>query len=390
MQLAPDTMTKKLKLFVALGTRPEAIKLAPLILRCLETGRIDVTVCNTGQHQVMAGDMLNAFGVRADIDLNVMRPGQSLTEITTNILKAIEQPLKDHAPDWVVVQGDTTTSFATALASFYQRIPVAHVEAGLRTNDRYSPWPEEINRRLNSIIATVHFAPTERSRSNLLAEGVPDSDIKVTGNTGIDALMQALRILDSDATMNAAVKQDLRRNGVTCLSDVDDINDLVVITAHRRENFGEGIRSICRAIVDLATVYPQQKFVFPVHPNPEVTGPVDQIIKVAGLPNVFLTKPLDYFPFAYLLKYARLVVSDSGGIQEESVSLGKKLVILRNSTERVELVGKPGIAIVGTDQALIVNAVTRALDERVLLDPLDLFGDGQASQRIVDVLETRR
>lgn len=383
-------MTKKLKLFVALGTRPEAIKLAPLILRCLETGRIDVTVCNTGQHQVMAGDMLNAFGVRADIDLNVMRPGQSLTEITTNILKAIEQPLKDHAPDWVVVQGDTTTSFATALAAFYQKIPVAHVEAGLRTNDRYSPWPEEINRRFNSVIATAHFAPTERSRSNLLAEGVPDSDIKVTGNTGIDALMQALRILDSDATMNAAVKLDLRRNGVTCLSDVDGLNDLVVITAHRRENFGEGIRSICRAIVDLATAYPQQKFVFPVHPNPEVTGPVDQIIKVAGLPNVFLTKPLDYFPFAYLLKYTRLVVSDSGGIQEESVSLGKNLVILRNSTERVELVGKPGISIVGTDQALIVNAVTRALNERVVLEPLDLFGDGQASQRIVDVLETRR
>ncbi len=334
--------------------------------------------------------MLNAFGIEADIDLDIMRSGQTLTEITTNILRSIERPLKDHKPDWVVVQGDTTTSFTAALAAFYQRIPVAHVEAGLRTGDRYSPWPEEINRRLNSALATAHFSPTERSRLNLIAEGIAESQIKVTGNTGIDALLQAAKILDNDIAMNETVVRNLVEHGLTFLSRGRQAEDIVVVTAHRRENFGEGIESICEAIVALAKQHPNLKFVFPVHPNPEVTGPVDRIIRVEDCTNIFPIAPLDYFPFTYLLKCARLVISDSGGIQEESVSLGKRLVILRDATERVELVGQPDVWIVGTDQRLIIEAVNTALDQTSICKPSDIFGDGHASQRILNVLEAAR
>lgn len=334
--------------------------------------------------------MLSAFGIEADVNLDVMRPGQTLTEITTNILRSIEGPLKDRKPDWVVVQGDTTTSFTAALAAFYQKIPVAHVEAGLRTGDRYSPWPEEINRRLNSALATAHFAPTERSRLNLVAEGVSTDRIAVTGNTGIDALLQAAKILDEDTRKSDAVIRDLAASGLTFLSAERRAKDVVIVTAHRRENFGAGIESISRSIVALAGRYPQLKFVFPVHPNPEVTGPVDRIIRTAGLANIFLIEPLDYFPFAYLLKDAHLVVSDSGGIQEEAVSLGKRLVVLRDTTERVELVGQPNVWIVGTDQRLIIEAVGEALDQKTDCKPLDTFGDGRASQRIVSALEALR
>lgn len=379
-----------MKLFFVLGTRPEAIKLAPLILCCRAAGHIDVTVCNTGQHKSLARDMLSAFGIEADVNLDVMRPGQTLNEITTNILRSIEGPLKDRKPDWVVVQGDTTTSFTAALAAFYQKIPVAHVEAGLRTGDRYSPWPEEINRRLNSALATAHFAPTERSRLNLVAEGISSDQISVTGNTGIDALLQAVKILDEDTGKSDAVIRGLVASGLTFLSAERRAKDVVIVTAHRRENFGAGIESICRSIVALAARYPQLKFVFPVHPNPEVTGPVDRIIRTAGLANIFLIEPLDYFPFACLLKDARLVVSDSGGIQEEAVSLGKRLVVLRDTTERVELVGQPNVWIVGTDQRLIVEAVGEALDQKTDCKPLDTFGDGRASQRIVSALKALR
>jgi len=378
---------KKLKVFVALGTRPEAIKLAPLILCCRAIPEIDLTVCNTAQHRSLARDMLSAFGIEADIDLDVMRPGQTLTELTTNILKSIEEPLKKHQPDWVIVQGDTTTSFTAALAAFYQKISVAHVEAGLRTGDRYSPWPEEINRRLNSALATAHFAPTERSRQNLVAEGIPLNRIIVTGNTGIDALKQAARILDEDNGRSEAVLRDLVAQGLTFLSGRDQAKDVVIVTAHRRENFGGGIASICNAIVDLARRHSHLNFVFPVHPNPEVVGPVDRIVRASGCANIFLIKPLDYFPFTYLLKAARLVISDSGGIQEESVSLGKRLVILRDATERVELVGQPDVWIVGTDQRLIIEAVEAALNRTSDCKPLDIFGDGLASQRIVRALE---
>lgn len=334
--------------------------------------------------------MLSAFGIEADVNLDVMRPGQTLNEITTNILRSIEGPLKDRKPDWVVVQGDTTTSFTAALAAFYQKIPVAHVEAGLRTGDRYSPWPEEINRRLNSALATAHFAPTERSRLNLVGEGISSDQISVTGNTGIDALLQAVKILDEDTGKSDAVIRDLAASGLTFLSVERRAKDVVIVTAHRRENFGEGIESICRSIVALAERHSQLKFVFPVHPNPEVTGPVDRIIRTAGLTNIFLIEPLDYFPFAYLLKDARLVVSDSGGIQEEAVSLGKRLVVLRDTTERVELVGQPNVWIVGTDQRLIIEAVGEALDQKTDCKPLDTFGDGRASQRIVSALKALR
>lgn len=378
-----------LKLFIALGTRPEAIKLAPVILAARANVGVAVTVCNTGQHRVLARDMLKGFGITADLDLGVMREGQSLTELTTNVLSAIEHPLRNAKPDWVIVQGDTTTSFVAALAAFYQKIPVAHVEAGLRTGDRYSPWPEEINRRLNTILASAHFAPTEQSRNNLLAEGVSPDRILVTGNTGIDALHLAIRRIDEDATVLSEVASIFHGIGLDILSP-NNAGKLVVVTAHRRENFGEGIAAICRAIVALARRDPELQVVFPVHPNPEVTGPVDRILRPQALPNIFAVAPLDYLPFAALLSRARLVISDSGGIQEESIALGKRLVILRHVTERVELLGQPGADVVGTDEAAILTAAEAALAEQVTLRPSALFGDGTASQRIIGWLNSPR
>jgi UDP-N-acetylglucosamine 2-epimerase len=378
-----------LKLFIALGTRPEAIKLAPVILAARANAGVAVTVCNTGQHRVLARDMLKGFGITADLDLGVMREGQSLTELTTNVLSAIELPLRNAKPDWVIVQGDTTTSFVAALAAFYQKIPVAHVEAGLRTGDRYSPWPEEINRRLNTRLASAHFAPTEQSRNNLLAEGVCPDRILVTGNTGIDALHLAIRRIDEDAAVLSEVASSFHGIGLDILSP-NNTGKLVVVTAHRRENFGEGIAAICRAIVALARRHPELRVVFPVHPNPEVTGPVDSIVRPQALPNIFAVAPLDYFPFAALLSRARLVISDSGGLQEESIALGKRLVILRHVTERVELLGQPGANVVGTDEAAILCAAESALSEETSLRPSALFGDGIASIRIIGWLNSQR
>lgn len=379
-----------MRVFFALGTRPEAIKLAPLIRYCRAASGIEVIVCNTGQHRSLAREMLLAFDIEADIELDIMRHGQTLTEITNGILKSIEGPLKDHHPDWLVVQGDTTTSFAAALAGFYQKIPVAHVEAGLRTHDRYSPWPEEINRRLNSVLATAHFAPTTQSRENLIAEGVAEGRITVTGNTGIDALFFVSGALDNNSAFSDNIRRVLVNHGLSFLSSPQDAENVVVVTAHRRENFGVGIEAICRAIVKLAKKRLDLNFVFPVHPNPEVTGPVDRIIRLERCPNIFPIEPLDYFSFAYLLKYARLIVSDSGGIQEESVALGKRLVILRELTERTELLGQPGIWIVGTEERAIIAAVTEALDDRSVGGSRSIFGDGNASARIVQrLLELR-
>lgn len=375
-----------MKVFFALGTRPEAIKLAPLIRYCRATPQFDVIVCNTGQHKSLAREMLLAFGIESDIELDIMRRGQTLTEITTSILSSIESPLRDWCPDWVVVQGDTTTSFAVALAAFYQKLPVAHVEAGLRTHDRYSPWPEEINRRLNSVLATAHFAPTNQSRENLISEGVAASQISVTGNTGIDSLFFVSDKLDKDAAFSNQVRSALIDRGLPFLSSPRAAEKSIVVTAHRRENFGAGIEAICRAIVSLAKVRTDLPFIFPVHPNPEVTGPVDRIIRDERCPNIFLVAPLDYFSFTYLLKYARLIISDSGGIQEEAVSLGKKLVILRETTERTELVGQGGVWIVGTEERAIVDAVTQALADKSAGYRSRIFGDGNASARIAQGL----
>jgi UDP-N-acetylglucosamine 2-epimerase len=383
-------MTRQ-KIFVALGTRPEAIKLAPLILAARKTPAVETIVCNTGQHQSMAGEMLSAFGIESDVDLNVMKHGQTLTDITTAILSAIEAPLRQHRPDWLVVQGDTTTSFAAALAAFYLKIPVAHVEAGLRTGDRYAPWPEEINRRLNSVLATLHFAPTAQSRANLLAEGVTPAQIEVTGNTGIDALMHVTALLDGDSAFSDKIRDRLAAQGLDFLRLPDALSGIVIVTAHRRENFGAGIESICRALVALGRQFPKLSFVLPVHPNPEVGGPVDRIIRAAALPNVYAIKPVDYFSFAYLLKHAPVVITDSGGLQEEASALGKKLVVLRDVTERVELVGQPGVWVVGADEQRIISAVVEAL--RAGPDgqpaPNTIFGDGSASRQIVTALRQR-
>lgn len=377
-----------LKIFVVLGTRPEAIKLAPLILAARKTPAIEAIVCNTGQHQSMADEVLAAFGISADVNLNVMKHGQTLTDITVAILQAIEAPLKQHAPSWVVVQGDTTTSFAAALAAFYQKIPVAHVEAGLRTGDRYAPWPEEINRKLNSVLATRHFAPTAQSRANLLAEGVPPDQIEITGNTGIDALLQVMAQIEHDGAFADKIRQRLLAHGLGFLAHPEEPRGLVIVTAHRRESFGAGIEAICHAILALAAGNPQLSFVLPVHPNPEVSGPVDRIIRVAAPANVYTIPPVDYFAFAYLLKHARVVVTDSGGLQEEAAALGKKLVVLRAVTERVEIVGQAGVWIAGAEKERIVAAVTEALQDARAPEATAsaVFGDGSASARILAAL----
>lgn len=381
-------MTTSMKLFIVLGTRPEAIKLAPLILLARATPDMSVTVCNTGQHQSMADEMLSAFRIAADFRLDVMRRQQTLTDVTTEILRAIEVPLQQTRPDWVVVQGDTSTSFAAALAAFYRKIPVAHVEAGLRTGDRYAPWPEEINRRLNSVLATLHLAPTPQSRTNLLVEGIAPEQIEVTGNTGIDALLKAVALIDADLNRAAHIRQRLVAQGLEFLNRADPPPEIAIVTAHRRENFGQGIESICRAVVALAARFPALPFVFPVHPNPEVTVAVERIIRPAALANIHAIEPVDYFAFAYLLRHAAVVMTDSGGLQEEAAALGKRLVVLRDVTERSEIVGHPGVQVVGTDEERIVLAVADALHMRRGASPtLDtIFGDGHAAERVVAAL----
>lgn len=362
------------------GTRPEAIKMAPVVneLRGSLTAA-ETRVCITGQHRQMLDQVLEIFSIRPDFDLNVMRDGQQLTDVTVRVLEGLHEVLASFRPDMVIVQGDTTTAFGASLAAYYQRIPVAHVEAGLRTGNIYAPWPEEINRRLTGAIARVHFAPTELAKENLLREGVDASAIHVTGNTVVDALLSVVKRLqaDTDTTRRLAAEFDF----------LHPARKLILVTGHRRENFGAGFQNICEALRELAA-RPDVQIVYPVHLNPNVQRPVRQIL--AGAPNVHLLEPLDYLPFVYLMNRAHVILTDSGGIQEEAPSLGKPVLVMRDTTERPEAVGAGTVRLVGTDRARIVTETQRLLDSRAEYESMarahNPYGDGFAAQRIAQAL----
>lgn len=366
---------------IIFGTRPEAIKLAPVVLALRGHPAIACRVCVTAQHRQMLDSVLEAFGIAPDADLDLMRPGQSLGRLTARGIEAIDGYLGRERPDLVLVQGDTTTVLCAALAAFYHHIPVGHVEAGLRTGDLHSPWPEEANRVLTSRLAALHFAPTETSRQNLLKEGVAADRIFVTGNTVIDALLLAREKIRDDPPPIPGLSPSLLEDGPD--------RPLVLITGHRRESFGAGFESICRAVAALAHRFPHAQFVYPVHLNPRVREPVGRILGAAEAGNIHLIEPLPYLPFLALMDRATLILTDSGGIQEEAPSLGKPVLVLRETTERPEAVAAGTVRLVGTDERVIVAEAARLLTEPAAYEAMTCahqpYGDGRAAARIVDI-----
>ena len=369
-----------MKVLTVFGTRPEAIKMAPLIQKLKEHNKFDCEVCITAQHREMLDQVLSVFKITPNYDLNIMRPGQSLNEITSAVLIGLKEVLANSRPDIVLVHGDTTTTLAASLASFYEQIPVGHVEAGLRTGDIYSPWPEEINRKLTASLAKLHFTPTERARNNLLKEGVPCQAIFDTGNTVVDALLWILKSIESSKKLKDSLKNQY--------SFLDDRKKLILVTGHRRESFGEGFENICQSLKAIATKYNDVQIVYPVHLNPNVQKPVSRLLK--NLSNVYLIEPQDYLPFVYLMSKSFLILTDSGGIQEEAPSLGKPVLVMRDVTERPEAVEAGTVALVGTD----VDKITHMVDELTLSPTAynkmsfahNPYGDGKACERIVSVL----
>ena len=367
------------KVLVIFGTRPEAVKLAPVIQQLKATPELVTRVCVTAQHREMLDQVLRLFNITPDVDLNIMRPNQALPDLTAQILTSLIPILDSEKPDWILVQGDTTTVMTAALAAFYRGIRVGHVEAGLRTGDKRQPFPEEINRRLTSVLADLHFAPTELSRENLLTEGISGDQILVTGNTVIDALNQI-----SGKPAPVEVEKWLQQWGVTA-----GHKRLVVITAHRRENFGAPIENICSAIRTLASKYSRDThFVYPVHLNPQIQEPVKRLL--TGLPNLTLLAPVDYLPMVHLLKAATVVLTDSGGIQEEATGLGKPTLVLREKTERPEGVIAGVLKLVGTNTEMIITETSRLLDDPAAWEKMahaaNPFGDGHAAERIVQAI----
>lgn len=365
-----------MKILCVFGTRPEAIKMAPVVTRLKSMPNVVVKICVTAQQRQMLDQVLEVFGIVPDFDLDMMRPGQSLTDITTGVMRGLESVLDAVEPDTVLVHGDTSTTFAAALASYYRRIAVGHVEAGLRTGNMYSPWPEEMNRRLTGSIALHHFAPTESARSNLLREGVGDENICVTGNTVIDALLSIVNKLELDLILTNQLEQRF--------DFLDTGRKLILVTGHRRENFGQGFEGICVALRELAE-REDVEIVYPVHLNPNVQVPVRRILGQNR--RVHLIEPLDYIPFVYLMKRSYLVLTDSGGIQEEAPSLGKPVLVMRDTTERPEAVDAGTVRLVGTDKTTIVDEVKRLLDCKDSYQSMarahNPYGDGNAAERIV-------
>lgn len=375
------------KIMLVFGTRPEAIKMAPLVHRlAAEPEGFAVKVCVTAQHRQMLDQVLKIFDIVPDIDLNVMKPGQDLFDVTASVLLGMKSVFSQHQPDAVLVHGDTTTTLATAMAGFYAGVPVGHVEAGLRTHDVYAPFPEEFNRQVASKVTRWHFAPTELSRANLLSERVEPEAITVTGNTVIDALHWVLGRIEADATR----AQGLARQLDAMLPFDWGRARFVLITGHRRENFGDGFLQICEGLRELAARFADVRFVYPVHLNPNVQQPVRTLL--GALPNVHLIEPLDYEPFVYLLKHCHLVLTDSGGIQEEAPSLGKPVLVMRQVTERPEAVQAGTVELVGADRGRIVEGVARLLHDEALYRKMarahNPYGDGKACERIAEVLRT--
>ena len=377
------------KVLLVFGTRPEAIKMAPLVHEFKKySDQFETRVCVTGQHREMLDQVLDLFQIVPDVDLNIMKSGQDLYDVTSRVLLGLRDVLNEMIPDVVLVHGDTTTSMAAALAAFYQQVPVGHVEAGLRTGDIYSPWPEEMNRLMTGRIATYHFAPTPLSKENLLKENVNAEHIIVTGNTVIDALHWVVNKIHSEQGLQRELHDSILRFGY----DTDRLTKgkrLVLITGHRRENFGEGFLNICHAIKILSMRYPEVDFVYPVHLNPNVRKPVVDILG-DGADNVFLIDPLQYLPFVYLMEQSYLILTDSGGIQEEAPGLGKPVLVMRNTTERPEAVKAGTVLLVGTDQKKIESSVSQLLDNaglyKKMSEAVNPYGDGLACERIVEFL----
>lgn len=373
------------KILLVFGTRPEAIKMAPLVKEFQkDTEHFETKVCVTAQHRQMLDQVLEVFGITPDYDLNIMAPNQDLYDITSKVLLGLRDVLKDFAPDVVLVHGYTTTSMAASLAAFYRQIAVAHVEAGLRTYDMLSPWPEEMNRQVTDRICTYYFAPTGQSRQNLLRENIEEKKIFVTGNTVIDALLMAVDIIATKTGMEEQIHKEIQEKGYTVGE-----RDYILVTGHRRENFGEGFLHICKAIRELASKYPDIDIVYPVHLNPNVQKPVYELL--SGLDNVFLISPLDYLPFIYAMQHSILLLTDSGGVQEEAPSLGKPVLVMRNTTERPEAVEAGTVKLVGTDAETIVGNVVELLRNKELYKRMsethNPYGDGQACERIVNALK---
>lgn len=372
------------KILLVFGTRPEAIKMAPLVKALQkDTEHFETRVCVTAQHRQMLDQVLEVFGITPEYDLNIMAPNQDLYDITAKVLLGLREVLKDFRPDTVLVHGDTTTSMAASLAAFYMQIPVGHVEAGLRTYNMLSPWPEEMNRQVTDRICTYYFAPTEQSRANLLQENIDAKKIFITGNTVIDALLMAVDIISTIAGVKEKMAKELQEKGYT----VGD-REYILVTGHRRENFGDGFLHICKAIKELAALHPEMDIVYPVHLNPNVQKPVYELL--SGLSNVYLISPLDYLPFIYAMQHSTLLLTDSGGVQEEAPSLGKPVLVMRDTTERPEAVEAGTVKLVGTDAEAIVSNVTALLQDKEMYKRMsethNPYGDGQACERIIAAL----
>jgi len=380
-----------MRVLTVFGTRPEAIKMAPLV-KALQADKVnfETIVCVTGQHREMLDQVLQLFEILPDYDLNIMKQGQDLYDITSRVLTGMRDVLKQVKPDIVLVHGDTTTSMATALAAFYQQIPVGHVEAGLRTHNIYSPWPEEINRQITGRIATYHFSPTPLSKQNLINEGIKESSIIITGNTVIDALFAVVNKIKSSNLIQVELKNQLLKSGYD-VSRLKNNKRLVLITGHRRENFGEGFINICQSIKSLTEKYTDVDFVYPMHLNPNVRQPINEVFGNATFSNLFFIEPLDYLPFVYLMEKSTLLLTDSGGIQEEAPGLGKPVLVMRDTTERPEALEAGTVKLVGTDYNKIVTEVSALLDNGIYYEKMSKatnpYGDGMASQNIIYFLK---
>jgi UDP-N-acetylglucosamine 2-epimerase (non-hydrolysing) len=367
------------KVLLVFGTRPEAIKMAPLVLELKSRKELNVEVCVTAQHREMLDQVLDLFELKPDYDLNLMQPGQDLYDITTKALLGLKGVLETCKPDLVLVHGDTTTTFASSLAAFYQRIPVGHVEAGLRTGNIYSPWPEEMNRKLTGSLTKFHFAPTTKAQNNLFLENVDAADVFVTGNTVIDALVQVEKRIGTDKALNSKLSAQF--------DFLDPSKKLILVTGHRRESFGDGFENICQALSTLAQ-QPDVQVLYPMHLNPNVREPVNRILH--NIKNVFLIEPQEYLPFVYLMSRAYIILTDSGGVQEEAPSLGKPLLVMRDTTERPEAVDAGTVKLVGTDYDCIVNESMALLTDKQAYEKMSFahnpYGDGKASKRIADII----
>lgn len=386
-----NTLRSKKKILLVFGTRPEAIKIFPLIWELKKNPeKFETIVCVTAQHREILDQVLDLFEIKPDYDLNIMQKGQDLYDITSKVLLGMRDVLKETKPDIVLVHGDTTTSMAATMAAFYQQIDVGHVEAGLRTFDIFNPWPEEMNRQITSRIARFNFSPTLLNKKNLINEGVREETIYITGNTIIDALRIVLMKLESSSTLSNEIELQLLKSGYD-IGRLNEDKELVLITGHRRENFGDGFSSVFQAIKTLSEKFPEVDFVYPVHPNPNVREPIQKIFGQSLQNNIFLLEPLDYLPFVYLMNKSRLLLTDSGGIQEEATAIRKPTLIMRKTTERPEAMENGAVKLVGTNYDKIIEEVTRLLSDSKPFTSLQMnqspYGDGTASAKIVEILK---